>query len=126
MNENERREMTRVPLQLDLTLQSPNKPAVPGKSTDVSLKGIHIACDNPLPVGSACQLVLLFGSPEEGVQVELGGTVVRADRYGMAIEIENVLPIDTITHIRNAVRYNATEVDRVDQELQDRVSRRCG
>jgi hypothetical protein len=124
MNEHNRREMTRVPLQLDLTLQSNSKATVPGKTTDVSLKGVHITCDNPLPVGSSCQLVLLFGAQEEAVRVELGGTVVRADRHGMAVEIENVLPIDTVTHLRNVVRYNAAEVEQIDQELQNRVSRR--
>lgn len=124
MDEHDRREMSRVPLQLDLTLQSNSKAAVPGKTTDVSLKGIHIACDNPLPVGSPCQLVLLFGQQGDAVRVELGGKVVRADRYGMAVEIESILPIDTVTHLRNVVRYNAVDVDRVDQEFHDRVSRR--
>ena len=54
MDEHNRREMTRVPLQLDLTIRSNSKAAIPGKTTDVSFKGIHIACDNPLPVGSSC------------------------------------------------------------------------
>jgi hypothetical protein len=111
MNDQDRREMTRVPLQLDLTLRSNSKSAVPATTTDVSLKGIHIACDNPLPVGSSCQLVLLFGPQEDAIRVEMGGTVVRADRHGMAIEIVDVLPIDTVTHLRNVVRYNAMDVE---------------
>jgi hypothetical protein len=61
MDEHNRREVTRIPLRLDAILRSHSTPAVSGKTTDVSLKGIHVACDNPLPVGSVCQLTLLFG-----------------------------------------------------------------
>lgn len=126
MDEHQRREMTRVPIQFKVTLRSPNVPAVPGKTTDISLKGLHVACDNPLPVGSSCQLTLTFGSQESPIAIELEGTVVRADRTGMALEIAEALPIDTVTHLQNIVRYNATAPDRIDQELHDRVSRRWG
>lgn len=124
MDASNRREMTRVPFHVSVTFQSHNKPAIPGNVTDVSLKGIHVACDNPLPVGSACQLTLQFGSEEDPVCLELGGTVVRVDRDGMAIEIDEVLPIDTLTHLQNVVRYNATDTDRVDHELHDHIRRR--
>ena len=88
MDERNRREMTRVPLRLDVILRSKSSPAMPGKTTDVSLKGIHIDCGNPLPVGSICQLTLLVGLQADPIRIELGGTVVRADKNGMAVEIE--------------------------------------
>ncbi len=126
MDERNRREMTRVPLRLDVILRSKSSPAMPGKTTDVSLKGIHIDCGNPLPVGSICQLTLLVGLQADPIRIELGGTVVRADKNGMAVEIEDVLPIDTLTHLQNIMRYNATDGDCIDQELYTRVSRRWG
>ena len=124
MDECNRREMTRVPFHFSATFQACGKPATPGIVTDVSLKGIYVACENPLPVRSICQLTLRFGSANDSICIELGGTVARVDQSGMAIEIGEVLPIDTFTHLQNVVRYNAADADRVDQELQERVRRR--
>ena len=124
MDDSNRREMTRVPLQVGIALRSSSKPAIPGKTTDVSLKGVHIACENPLPVGSTCQLTLFIGPEDDPVRITFGGTVVRADRNGMAVEIDDVLPIDTLTHLQNIVRYNATDANRINQELRERVSQR--
>lgn len=124
MDERNRREMTRVPFHFAATLQSHSNPAIPGNVTDVSLKGIYVACENPLPVGSACQLTLRLGSGDDPVCLELAGTVARVDRSGMAIEIDEVLPIETLTHLQNVVRYNAADADRIDQELHERICQR--
>ena len=124
MNEHDRREMTRVLIQLDVILRSKSSPTMLGKTTDVSLKGIRIDCGNPLPVGSTCQLTLLVGPQTDPIRIELGGTVVRIDASGMAVEIDDVLPIDALSHLQNIVRYNAIDGDCIDQELHARVSRK--
>ena len=126
MAEHNRREVTRIPLCLDAILRSHSTSVVSGKTTDVSLKGIHVACDNSLPVGSVCQLTLLFGPQTDPLHIELEGTVVRADKSGMAVEIADVLPINTLTLLQNIVRYNAADASCIDQELHNRVSRRWG
>jgi hypothetical protein len=51
---------------------------------------------------------------------------VRADKSGMAIEIADVVPIDTLTLLQNIVRYNAADASCIDQELHNRISRRWG
>jgi len=126
MAEHNRREVTRIPLCLDAILRSHSTSVVSGKTTDVSLKGIHVACDNSLPVGPVCQLTLLFGPQTDPLHIELEGTVVRADKSGMAVEIADVLPINTLTLLQNIVRYNAADASCIDQELHERVSRRWG
>ena len=68
----------------------------------------------------------LFGPQTDPLHIELEGTVVRADKSGMAVEIADVLPIDTLTILQNIVRYNAADANCIDQELHNRVKRRWG
>ena len=117
-----RREMTRVPLQIETELRSEGCTLAVGKTTDISLKGQSV------PASNRCRLVQLVTSPYAGPQehpihIVLEGTIVRTTDEGMAIEITSVPP-DSFAHLHNLVIYNAQDTNRIAQELHNRVSRR--
>ena len=118
-----RREMTRVPLQIETELRAEGHPLTLGKTTDISLKGLHVTSQQSLPVDATCHITLRLGPPEHPIRIAIEGTVVRTTDEGMAIEINSV-PLDSFSHLHNLVIYNAQDTNRVDEELHSRVSRR--
>jgi hypothetical protein len=118
-----RREMTRVPLQIETELRSEGHTQVVGKTTDISLKGLYVSSQQSLPAGTACHITLRFGPQEHPIRIALEGTIVRTTHEGMAIEIISVPP-DSFAHLHNLVIYNAQDANCIAQELYNRVSRR--
>jgi PilZ domain-containing protein len=118
-----RREMTRVPLQIETELRAEGHPVTLGKTTDISLKGLHVTSQRSLPAGATCHVTLRLGPQEHPVRIDIEGTVVRTTDEGMAIEINSVSP-DSFSHLHNLVIYNAQDTHRIDEELHNRVSRR--
>ena len=118
-----RREMTRVPLQIDTELRVEGHVLALGKTTDISLKGLYVASRQSLPARTTCHITLRLGPQEHPIHIALEGTIVRTTDEGMAIEITSVPP-DSFAHLHNLVIYNAQDANRIDQELHNRVSRR--
>jgi len=118
-----RREMTRVPLQIDTELRAEGHALALGKTTDISLKGLYVASRQSLPARATCHITLRLGPQEHPIHIALEGTIVRTTDEGMAIEITSVPP-DSFAHLHNLVIYNAQDANRIAQELHNRVSRR--
>jgi hypothetical protein len=97
-----RREMTRVPLQIETELHSEGHTLAVGKTTDITLR---------------------LGPQKHPIRIALEGAIVRMTDEGMAIEIISVPP-DSFAHLHNLVIYNAQDANRIAQELHNRVSRR--
>jgi hypothetical protein len=85
------------------------------------MKGIYLLCDNPLPVGSDCRVALLLGDGETPICIEVAGKVARVDPTGMGLEIIEIVGLESFEHLRNLVRYNASDPDQVEHEFQDHV-----
>jgi hypothetical protein len=120
-NEGNKREFTRVPIQLDVELSSPQPANDACQVKDVSLKGIYLLCDNPLPIGSDCRVALLLGGGETPIRIEVGGKVARADTGGMGLEITEIVGVDSFEHLQNLVLYNASDTEQVEQEFHDHI-----
>ena len=118
-----RREMTRVPLQIETELRSEGHTLTLGETTDISLKGLYVASRQPLPARTACHITLHLGPQEHPIRIVLEGTIVRASTEGMAIEITSIPP-DSFAHLHNLVAYNAQDANSIAQELHNRVSLR--
>ncbi len=116
-----KREFSRVPIQLDVEILSPQPAPSSCQVKDVSLKGLYLLCANPLPVGSDCRVALLLGGGETPVRIEIGGTVAREDPAGMGLEITAIVGVESFEHLQNLVRYNAMDPDRVEQEFAEHV-----
>lgn len=122
-NSQSRREMTRVPLQIETELRSEGYPPAVGKTVDISLKGLYVTSPHLWPAGTVCHIMLRLGPQDCPIHIALEGVVVRTTDEGMAIEITSVSP-DSFTHLHNLVIYNAQDANCVAEELYNRVSRR--
>jgi hypothetical protein len=121
-NEANRREFTRVPVQVEVEVTSEKPPTVSGQATDVSLKGRYLVCDNPLPLGSDCRVALLLGGRENSLRIEVCGKIARVDDAGMGLEITEIMGLDSFEHLRNLVLYNSTtDTGQVEGEFDSHV-----
>jgi hypothetical protein len=116
-----RREFTRVPLHLDVEITPTHTTSTPPQVKDVSLKGLYLHCENPLPLGATCRIALLLGDKDKPVRIEVGGTVARVDTTGMGLEITEIIGIESFEHLRNLVRYNSPDINQVEQEFHDHL-----
>ncbi len=124
MNDSQnKREMTRVPLQIDTEVRADGYAPITGTTTDISLKGLSVASQQSLPTRTVCHITLFVGPQEHSIPIALEGTIVRATAQGMAIEITSVPP-ESFAHLHNLIIYNAPDANHVDEELSNRVSRR--
>src|SRR5262249_25503905 len=114
-----KREFTRVSIRLDVEF-TPTQPAAGGvwQVKDVSMNGLYVRCDNPLPIGSDCQMALLLDSNTTPVRIEVGGKVARVGDDGMGLAITEIIGGESFEHLRNLVLYNAPDVDQVEQEFR--------
>lgn len=117
----EKREFSRVPIQIEVEISSPHPTPTSCQVKDVSLKGLYLLCTNPLPMGADCRVALLLGGGEAPVRVEVSGTVVRVDPTGMGLEIKEIIGVESFEHLRNLVLYNAMDPHQVEQEFEEHI-----
>jgi c-di-GMP-binding flagellar brake protein YcgR len=115
-----RREFTRVSVELPGEVASEDFAAIHGQSRDVSLKGIFLVCDTPLPIDSACHIALFLGEQGNQTRIEAEGKVVRVDDAGIGIEFTVITGIDSYDHLRKLVLYNSSgKTEQIEEEFRN-------
>ena len=115
------REFTRILIELEVQVTPTQQPTVSYQVKDVSMKGLYLLCEQPLPMGTECRVTLLLGAKERPVRIEVSGKVVRVDTDGMGVEITEIVGVESLTHLRNLVLYNSPDTDQVEQEFHDHL-----
>ena len=120
-NQSNRREFTRVATTLTGKLSTSEISAtVSGQTKDISLGGLYLTCDTPLPIGTECKLVLFFGEPSNPMRIEAEGKVTRVDSAGVGVELTAV-ELGSFEHLRNLVLYNTSEPQQAEEEFRSHV-----
>ncbi len=83
---------------------------------DISLKGIYLLVDRPLPVDTPCMIQLMLSGISSELTLNIRGRVVRVDDRGMALEFDE-MDTDSLIHLKNILYYNSGDPDRIDAEL---------
>lgn len=119
--ESNRREFTRVPMQVAVEVTSTQGNTTTHQVKDVSLNGLYLQCKKPLPLGADCRVTFFLGERENPIRIEASGKVVRVDPAGMGLEITAVVGVESFEHLRNLVLYNSSDTDQVEQEFHDHI-----
>ena len=83
---------------------------------DLSVGGCHFVLESDLPKGAACVIHMFLA--EGQVSVEAEGEIVWTDGKTMGISFTSIAPED-LQHLKNIIRYNAPDSDKVEQEMKD-------
>jgi hypothetical protein len=117
-NGENRREFTRVRIQLDAEISADDKASINGVAEDLSLNGVYIPSSGKLPIGTECTIALFLDGRD--VRLEVLGKVTRQNDGGMAIEFTGV-PLDDLEHLRNLIRFNADDPNAVEEEFDSHI-----
>ena len=117
-NGENRREFTRVRIQLDAEISADDKASIGGVAKDLSLNGVYIPSSSTLPIGTECTIALFLDGRD--VRLEVLGKVTRQSDGGMAIEFTGV-PLDDLEHLRNLIRFNADDPYAVEDEFESHI-----
>lgn len=119
--ESNRREFTRIPIQVAVEVTSIQGNTTAHQVKDVSLNGLYLQCKKPLPLGADCSVTFFLGEKDSPIRIEASGKVARVDPEGMGVEITAVVGVESFEHLRNLVLYNSSDTDQVEQEFHDHI-----
>ncbi len=113
-----RREFTRVRVNILSELRSGASVDINGTLANVSLNGMFLNTEAHLPEEAACNISLLLETGQETVTIQIEGKVIRNDPLGMAIQFTKILGPESFSHLQNLVLYNSGEqISQVEEEL---------
>ena len=114
--EDDQRKRTRVHFKATVNLIGGGRELQNLASRDLSLKGLFVETDQPLPLETEVDVGLNLSGTTSSVLLKMTGKVARVDGNGMGIDFMEV-DLDSFFHLRNIIKYNAGDPAVVDDEL---------
>jgi len=99
MSDDDDRQFERNPAKLEAKITSELGSCVRGTVQDVSVAGLFVTCNERLPVGTMCELVIDVLSGEGEGPIEATGRVAHVEPDGMGLEISDV-SLDSYEELR--------------------------
>jgi len=122
MESDNRREFTRVRVNLLTELRSGESVDIAGTLSNVSMSGLFLTCATRLPVDTPCNISLILEGGAEIVSIQTEGKVIRSDAEGLAIQFTKIMGPESLAHLQNLVLYNSgDQIDQVESELSNHV-----
>ena len=112
------REFTRACAKIEARVASGDEIVIFGQTRDISLNGLYVICDERLPPGTSCRVILFLGESQNQLAIRTRGRITRVDDAGMGIEITEI-PVESLDHMRKLVLYNSSgNFEAVEQEFK--------
>ena len=67
--------------------------------------------------GMPCRVTIPMGTDEDGIRVEVEGSVIRQSTEGIVIKFVGIDP-DSLFHLQNIIRYNCPDISVVEEEMK--------
>jgi len=108
MESQERRTAQRVQLRASVNIRIDDQMFAAGTDLrDISLDGINIGIDKPLPINRICDLEIIICGPSSDLTLRTKGRILRQDGNGAAVKFTE-LDIDSYLHLKNVVLFHRT------------------
>jgi|GEM_PF-646301 len=117
-----RREFTRVKVNILTELRSGESVDIAGTLSNVSMSGLFLTCATRLPANTPCNITLMLEGGAETVSIQTEGAVIRSSAEGLAIQFTKILGPEGLAHLQNLVLYNSgDQIEQVESELSSHV-----
>ncbi len=110
------REFTRVLAGVQVSLETPEGSVIHAETQNVSMKGTLMLTAQHLPLDTLCGITLHLD--QGAIQIRARGRVARLYPEGIAIEFDKLDGLESYEHLKNLARYNATDLDQVEDEIR--------
>jgi len=115
------REFTRVRSSVPIDCRFAGGRVFAGTTSDVSLNGCFVSCPDPPPDDTTCSAILHIGGRGGSILVTARGVVIRSRNEGFALHFNELEELESYEHLRNLIRYNATDPDQADYEFESHL-----
>ena len=114
----DKREFTRVQIHIEVETEDQIVQSMHGETNDLSMGGFFVETQDKMEIGYEGKMELFLDGGFEKVPIEVHGRVVRAnkDRYG--VEIVKVHGVDSDSHLKHLVMYNAPDFSKIQEEFE--------
>jgi hypothetical protein len=114
----QKRRFTRVDFHITATVEVDGQ-SITGTVENLSMRGLFLATDQRLPVGSDVGITIaLSDQPEVGETIEMEGSVARLTDDGIAFSFGRI-DFDSYLHLKNIVTLNTGDASTVEHEMDD-------
>jgi hypothetical protein len=109
------REFTRVLAGVQVSVEISEGNLIHAETQNVSMKGTLVLTNQRLPIDTLCEVTLHLD--QGAIQIRARGRVARLYPEGIAIEFDKLDGLESYEHLKNLVRYNAADLDQVEDEI---------
>ena len=110
----ERRKRTRVPVAFDISILFQKK-KIKVQTFNISLTGISCTSDPRFRANELCEVILTLDTE---ISLVIAGKILRTDDKEAIIAFLS-MDEDAFFHLKRIMEYNATDADKIDQELKN-------
>lgn len=115
-----KRKNTRVPFQVIIGLDFPDRSHAECETADLSFKGVFVLGVTGHKLGENCLVSLRLVGSTSHLTLKMKGTVVRVEEDGLALHFYE-MDLDSFFHLKNILYYNSEDPDVLDEELSTQI-----
>lgn len=115
-----KRRNSRVPFQVIISLDFPDKSHAECETADLSLKGVSVLGVTGHKVGENCLVTLRLVGSTSHLSLKIKGTVVRMEEDRLALHFYE-MDLDSFFHLKNILYYNSENPDVLEEELAAQI-----
>ena len=115
-----KRKNSRVPFQIIVGLDFPDRRHTECETADLSLKGVFVLGVTGHKVGENCLISLRLVGSTSHLTLKMKGTVVRAEEAGLALHFYE-MDLDSFAHLKNILYYNSGNPDALEEEISPQI-----
>lgn len=119
-NSSDNREFTRITMLLEAEVVCDGRTVI-GRTRDVSLKGMLLACAETLPAGGACACTIFLDGRHGQARIRAQAVVARSLDQAIAFEFRELADAESYQFLQNLVLYNAADPKRVEEEFKNHL-----
>ncbi len=116
------RKNERIPFDIKSELEYNNR-LIPGDVLNISLSGLYIHVEEPIPSSSIVEIKLFLTGEKKEMTIDLSGRVVRKESSGVAIKLID-LDLNSIIELRDLLMDNHDNSDKILAEFHEFVKSR--
>lgn len=116
-----KRQNTRVPFKITISLDFPDQRHAECETTDLSLKGVFVLGVTGHQVGENCRVSLQLAGSTSHLTLQMKGKVVRVEENGLAMNFSE-MDLDSFFHLKNILYYNSADPDTLDAEFHTQIA----
>lgn len=114
----EKRRFSRVVFKMQAELAVQGRLFAVAEIANLSVGGCQLAIGEDFTPGTECSLLIQLNPADRRMNVETGGEIVRSQDGVIGVKFTSISP-EALVHLRNIIRYNAADPDRIEREIDD-------